>query len=302
MGGVASVTFGLMRNSGEPAAQHARVGAKCFDDGSALREGDGRKFSGCVPEIFVVNADGQWSAVGSDDLIDDRFFHATPPEWHLDRLITVPFEAFYAESDDTRAQELDRHRPGQALLDHHVARIESDTEGSGIDVAEDLVEVPGSGADRSSARVGLVHGLNADLLVRGRELFRHAVKIRELRLERLGEIVLKSAVPVLRDAELFPDAQSFFPVRFIRSNGVEGQPQDPAISFCERRGHHGQFVRRFFGRDVSVLPERQLEIQANLIERLRHLLGRVFQRAAVAPIEKPFFQESDGIRVGSRRT
>jgi hypothetical protein len=65
-------------------------------------------------------------------------------------------------------------------------------------------------------------------------------------------------------------------VGFVRAHRVEGDPQDLALLPGEGLDHGGQLVRRLFGCDVAVPPEGQLQVESDLVERLRHLLGRVF--------------------------
>ena len=87
-------------------------------------------------------------------------------------------------------------------------------------------------------------------------------------------------------------------MRFVGAHRIECDPEDAALFLRERGGHRRKFVRRFFRRDVPLFPQRELEIEAHLVKRLRHLVGCVFERAAVATVEEPFLQNTDVILGG----
>src|SRR6185369_9268925 len=98
-------------------------------------------------------------------------------------MVPLPLETLDAQSDRAGGEQFDRVWPGKTLFHHDVLGIERYAELFRIDVGENEIEVPRGPAGHVFPGMGLVNGLNTDVLINRGELLGHAVEIRDLDLE-----------------------------------------------------------------------------------------------------------------------
>src|SRR5690606_14755649 len=98
-------------------------------------------------------------------------------------------------------------------------------------------------------------------------------------------------MPVLWNTKLPGNADGLFPMGIVWPHRVQSDPKNATLFLRERFDHDREFIRRVFRSNMAVSTQRELQIEPNLIERLRHLIRRVFWNTSIPTVEKPFLEK-----------